>query len=171
MKRSLILIAFVLAIIVLTFEATVHADTPPTFIGAGALFRNGGPTEFAVQAGLNIFRNKDEDSGQVSTSDTYGSGRFIYADDAGLDSATIQQLEALSGYIIREITYRNFFAAMGGGIMAELQEGQNPYRPALLLEGGWMPISLMRFTLGAQYIPINDMGDLVFVYGGIGIQF
>lgn len=171
MRKLLTLSAIVLAIVALSFEATVHAQAPPTFIGAGALFRNGGPTEFAMQVGLNAFRNNDKDSVQVSASDTYFSGRFIYADDAGLDSAVIQQLEALSGYVIREISHRNFFAAIGGGIMAELQEGENPYVPALLLEGGWKPISLMRITLGAQYIPIDGLGDLVFVYGGVGIQF
>ena len=171
MRKLLILSALVLAIVALSFEATVHAQAPPTFIGAGALFRNGGSTEFAMQAGFNIFRNNDKDSGQVSSSDTYASGRFTYSDDAGLDSATIQQLEALSGYIIREITYRSFFATIGGGIIAEFQEGENPYRPALLFEGGWKPINLIRLTLGTQYIPINDMGDLVFVYSGVGIQF
>jgi len=171
MKRSLILIALVLAIFALPFEATVRAEAPPTFIGAGALFRNGGSTEFAMQAGLNVFRNTDEDSGQVSTSYTYGVARFFYADDVGLDSATIQQLEAVSGYIVREITSRNFFALTGGGIIAEFQEGDNLFVPAVLLELGWQPMSLLRITVGGQYIPVVDMGDLVFVYGGVGIRF
>lgn len=171
MRKLLILSAITLAIIALPFEATVRAEAPPTFIGAGALFRTGGSTEFAMQFGLNVFRNNDEDSGQVSTSYTYGSGRFFYADDVGLDSATIQQLEAVSALVIREITYRSFFVALGGGIVAEFQEGDNLFAPTTLLEFGWQPLSLMRITVSGYYIPIRDMGDLVYVGGGIGLQF
>ena len=171
MKRPLILLALVLALVALPFEVTIRAEAPPTFVGAGALFRNGGPTEFAMQAGINFFRNNDEDSGQVSSAYTYGGARFIYADDAGLDSATIQQLEALSALVIREITYRNFSAAIGGGIIAEFQEGDNLFVPTTLIEFGWQPMSLMRITVNAYYIPVPDMGDLVYVGGGFGIQF
>lgn len=172
MKKLLILSALVLALVALPLEVTVRAEAPPTYIGAGALFRNGGPTEFAMQASFNVnVMHGGQDSGQVTTSQIYGSGRFFYADDIGLDSAVTQQLEAISGYIIGEITYHDWFIATGAGILTELQEGENPYAPALLLEGGWRPINLIRFTLGAQYIPINNMGDLVFVYGGVGLHF
>lgn len=172
MRKLFVLLAFVLALIALPFEVTVRAEAPPTFVGAGALFRNGGPTEFAMQVGFNVnVMRGGQDSGQVTTSQIYAGGRFFYADDVGLDSATIQQLEALSGYIIGEITYRNFFVATGAGIMTELQEGENPYVPAILLELGWRPINLMRIMVGTQYVPINGAGDLVFVCGGVGIQF
>lgn len=171
MKKLLILSALVLALVALPFEVTVRAEAPPSFVGAGALFRNGGPTEFAMQFGLNVFRNSDEDSGQASNSYTYGSGRFFYADDAGLDSATIQQLEAVSALVIREITYRSFFAAIGGGVIAEFQEGDNLFVPTTLLEFGWQPFSLMRITVSGYYIPVPDMGDLVYVGGGVGLQF
>lgn len=172
MKRSLILVALVLAIVALPFEATVQAQAPPTFVGAGALFRNGGPTEFAMQTGANInFMRGTQDSGQGYTSQIYGSARLFYADDVGLDTAIAQQLEALSGYGIYEITCRKFFGAIGVGLMMEPQEGENPVAGAVLLEGGWKPISPVRITLGTQYIPITGMGDLVFVYGGLGIRF
>lgn len=172
MKRSSILVALVLALVALPLEVTVRAQAPPTFVGAGALFRNGGATEFAMQVGFNVnIMQGVVDSGQVATSQVYGGGRFFYADDVGLDSATIQQLEALSGYVIGEITYRKFFVATGVGIMTELQEGENPYAPAILLEVGWKPINLIRIMAGTQYIPINGAGDLVFVCGGVGIQF
>jgi len=171
MRKLLIVLALVLALVALPFEATVRAEAPPAFVGAGALFRTGGSTEFAMQFGLNVFRNNDEDSGQVSTTDTYGSGRFFYADDVGLDSATIQQLEAVSALVIREITYRSFFVALGGGIIAEFQEGDNLFVPTTLLELGWQPFSLMRVSVSGYYIPIPDMGDLVYVGGGVGLQF
>jgi len=172
MRKLLILSAITLAIIAPPFEAIVQAEAPPTFIGAGALFRNGGSTEFAVQASFNVnIMHGEKDSVGVSTSQVYGSGRFFYADDVGLDSAVTQQLEAISGYVIGEITYGDWFVAAGAGILTETQEGPNPYAPALLLEGGWRPIELIRITVGSQYIPINNMGDLVFVYGGFGLQF
>ena len=167
--RKLLLILAVL--LLLPFTLTVKAEAPPTFVGAGALFRNGGPTEFAMQTGANInFMRGAQDSGQGYTSQIYGTARLFYADDVGLDTAIAQQLEALSGYGIYELTYRKFFGAIGAGLMMEPQEGENPVAGAVLLEGGWKPIAPVRITVGTQYIPITGMGDLVFVYAGLGIR-
>lgn len=172
MKRPLILIALVLTLVALPFEVTVRAEAPPTFIGAGALFQNGGSTEFALQASVNAnILQKVSQPGDKTSSQIYGSARIFLADDAGLNTSITQQLEAIAGYVIGEITYGQLFIATGIGIMTEPQEGENPYAPAVLLEGGWKPISLMRLTVGGQYIPITGMADLVFVYGGVGIQF
>ena len=172
MRKLLLFTAFVLAVVALPVQVSVHAQAPPTFVGAGALFRNGGPTEFAMQTGANInFMRGAEDSGQGYTSQIYGTARFFYADDVGLDTAMAQQLEALSGYGIYEITHKKFFGAIGVGMLVEPQEGENPVAGAVLLEGGWKPISPVRITVGTQYIPITGMGDLVFVYGGFGIRF
>jgi len=172
MKKLLTLSALVLILVALPFEVTIRAEAPPTFVGAGALFQNGGSTEFALQASLNAnILQKAQQPGENTSSQIYGSARIFLADDVGLDTAVAQQLEAIAGYVVGEITYKQLFVATGVGIMTEPQEGENPYAPAILLEGGWKPIALMRLTVGSQYIPITGKGDLVFVYGGVGIQF
>ena len=164
--RKLILIAFVLATIALAGKA-VWAQAPPAYIGAGALFQNGGQTEFIMQVALNtnLMRNQD------STSQIYLSGRFFYADDVSLDTTVAEELESIGGFVIGEITYKSLFFATGAGPMTEFEDGENPWRVAFLLEGGWKPTSRIRISVGGQYIPIDGMGDLVFVGGGVGLQF
>ena len=172
MRKLLILSALALAIVALSFEATVHAQAPPAYIGAGALFQNGGKTEFVMQVDLNAnLMRGSRDSGQVTTSQIYLSGRFFYADDVGLDSTIAQELEALGGFVVGEVIYKKMFIATGLGPITELEDGQNPWRVAFLLEGGWIPISRIRVSIGGVYIPIPDMGDLVYVGAGVGLQF
>jgi hypothetical protein len=88
-----------------------------------------------------------------------------------MDTSITQELEAIAGYGIGEITYGSFFVATGIGIMTDLQEGENPVAPAILVEFGWKPFSRIRICAGSQYIPITGMGDLVYVGAGVGLQF
>ena len=94
MKRNLlILAAFVLATMLIPGKP-VWAQAPPTYIGAGALFQNGGQTQFIVQAGFqgNLMYSQD------SSSQIYFRGSFFYADDARMDTSIAQELEAIAGY-------------------------------------------------------------------------
>jgi len=168
MKRiSLIL---VLALMVFCYPNPAEAQAPPALVSGGAIFQNGGATHFAMQLGGNInVMSKGPVEGTV-TKQVYVRAAAFLADDIDLSGQTASELQALSGFAIGEITLGDFFIATGTGMSIDAKEGENPVAPAVLIEGGWKPVSVISFRLCGQYIPIAGAGDLTFAAVAVGIS-
>lgn len=168
MKRFILLAAILL--VATMYPQPVQAQVPPALVTGGAILQNGGPSHFAMQFSGNINVMSKQDVAGTVSKQVYARGIVFLADDIDLNGDVGNQLEALSGFAIGEITLGSFFVSTGTGIMVESKDGENPVRPAIMIEGGWKPISLIRVMAGAQYIPIAGAGDLVYPYVGVGIS-
>jgi hypothetical protein len=156
--KKLLLAAILLALIVPTISAQ-----PKMFGlgGAGCVFTDGAKTKYSHFLGWDTPIYTDTLKGYRNF--TRVEYRYVASAPKEVQSGVVWDITQKS--LISDAKHKMLWLLnIGIGVQAQVKEGKDDYSFPLKLETGLNLSGGFGVSLGADYIPINDTSDKVFVY-------
>ena len=153
-----------LCAIALLATASVAQVTTYATVGGGSLMKSGESGQFAMYAATNTSLHSDSASGFTAFNRT----GYFYSD--GVD----QEIQGLMSFMITQKTFNmgslNLSAAVGGGVLYAIEEGDDLTSAAIKVELGVSFFKFIGLAFGADYVPIKGEGDETFAYVGLDLS-